>query len=202
MTIEHTTKTTAKFKIETVGGNAHICELEGEISNSQSVFDIEGETKACVVYFRKTGAVVNVSTNGAGSCRQFCGMRAMFTGRYIKPAAGCASDEVKLSREEFKHLYDSKKYAKAYKVINSVLKNCALTLSWLEIGWIRNDLAITEFKLGRLSDCRRTLQSLAEDAAMTDGALRDRYPPTDFDNYLPIIQATRTNLRLCGGTFR
>jgi hypothetical protein len=51
--------------------------------------------------------------------------------------------------------------------------------------------------LGDFTACQRTLQSLAADAAKTDEALREKYPPSDADSYLPIVKAARTNIKLC-----
>jgi len=42
-----------------------------------------------------------------------------------------------------------------------------------------------------------TLEPLAKDAAMTDAQVRDEFPPTDAESYLPVVRATRTNLELC-----
>src|SRR3954468_21666922 len=68
-----------------------------------------------------------------------------------------------------------------------------------DAGWIRNDLAVTQYHLGRLSECQATLAPLAEDAAKTADELRRVFPPFDFGVYWPILQATRHNLRLCAG---
>ncbi len=45
--------------------------------------------------------------------------------------------------------------------------------------------------------CRATLAPLAADAARSDEAIRNDYPPSDADAYLSVLKATRTNLKLC-----
>ncbi len=79
----------------------------------------------------------------------------------------------------------------------TLLKNCDKTLSWLNVGWILNDLAITQYHLRRPHDCLKTREPLAPDAALTDEDIRSAYPPADAKNYLPIVEATRTNQMLC-----
>jgi len=130
-------------------------------------------------------------------CSVVCGARASFAGEYLKVKPGCDSSSVGESRDEFKRLYQRKAFAKAEKVLGKVLTNCEKTTDWLDRGQIRNDLAITQFHLGRGKECLATLEPLAGDAAMTDEEIRSEWPPTDADNYLPIIKATRTNLKLC-----
>jgi hypothetical protein len=43
----------------------------------------------------------------------------------------------------------------------------------------------------------KTLAPLQEDAAMSDDEIRDNYPPSDADAWLPIVKAARFNLGLC-----
>jgi hypothetical protein len=123
-------------------------------------------------------------------------MRAHFEGEYLIPRPGCTGKERSATRAEFKQLYDAKFYAKAAAVLEPLLVRCSKTLDQ-EGDWIRNDLALTQYHLGRLSDCRKTLEPLKKDAARTDEELRSSLLPTDFEEYLPIAQATRHNLKLC-----
>lgn len=135
------------------------------------------------------------------ACRYYCGARAGFEGEYVRPAPACQPASIAKTRAEFKRLYDRKAYSEAVAVLEPVLKNCSKTMYWLDIGWVRNDLALTHAKLGHREICRQLLQPLAEDAAQTDDQIRENYPPSDAENYLPIVKATRTNLKLCtGGT--
>jgi hypothetical protein len=51
--------------------------------------------------------------------------------------------------------------------------------------------------LGRDDLCLQNLKGLEEDAAKTDDQIPEEYQPSDADNYLPVVKATRTNLILC-----
>jgi hypothetical protein len=37
-----------------------------------------------------------------------------------------------------------------------------------------------------------------QNAAKTEKELKEEHPPTDADNYIPIVEAARTNLKLRG----
>ena len=100
-------------------------------------------------------------------------------------------------RTAFKSLYDARSFAEAAAKLRPLLTTCAPVLPWLDAGWIRNDLALTEFKLGDRSACLVTLARLAADAALSDDGLHEKYPPADFDDYFPIVKAARANLALC-----
>jgi hypothetical protein len=60
-------------------------------------------------------------------------------------------------------------------------------------------LNITQYKVGDKAACLKTLQPLAEDAARTDADIKEGYPPADAEDYLPIVKATRFNLKMCKG---
>jgi len=182
-----------KFRIETIGSNGHICALDGVITNGKSKL----ENSACQVSFEAEGKDVNVLLNDHSACRDFCGMRAWFEGLYRKPPPLCVSKNIEASRKKFKKEYVAKNYSAALATIEPVATQCKQFLYWITSGWILNDLALTQFKLGDRAGCIRTLQGLAPDAALSDEEVKGNYPPTDADNYLPVVQATRTNLRLC-----
>jgi hypothetical protein len=57
----------------------------------------------------------------------------------------------------------------------------------------------TSYALGDRAACLKTLQPLAEDAALSDDGVKENYPPADAEIYLPVVRATRTNLKLCRG---
>lgn len=182
-----------KFEIETVGGNAHSCTLSGVISNGKSTI----ENSACEVTFTNEGQDVKVATNGSSDCRMFCGMRAGFEGLYRKPGPLCMSDAIENSRKVFKKHYLARKYTAAFDTLNPIATQCKPFFSWIESAWVLNDLALTQFKLGNRAACVKTLQPLVRDAALSDAQIKENYPPTDADNYLPVVHATRTNLKLC-----
>lgn len=187
------------FVIETVGANAHTCDLEGAVRDHVAVLDVGDAGRSCTVRFARTAGGIAVAALDADACRYFCGVRAVFEGEYLIPNPGCTHSERRATREGFKALYARKSYEKALQALAPLLGHCAGSLDWIESGWIRNDVAITQYRLGRLADCRRTLQPLAERAAGFDGERVDApLLPADHDSFLPIAQATRHNLKLCG----
>jgi hypothetical protein len=182
-----------KFKIETIGSNAHTCELDGVIVNGKSKL----ENSTCEVSFKVAGQDVEIATNEASACSDFCGARAWFNGLYKRPPPLCTSKSIASSQRQFKKEYVAKNYATALAVINPIATQCNQFLHWIDSAWVLNDLALTQFKLGDRAACIKTLQGLASDAAKSDDEIKESYPPSDSDAYLPVVQATRTNLRLC-----
>jgi hypothetical protein len=203
MTISASKKQTLHFVIESVGGNVHVCNLEGDIKNNQAVLD-EGDPKPCVIHFSPKGANIDVSSGESESCRTFCGARASFEGLYLKPPVGCTEKEISKTRKQFDHLYATKTYDKAAATLEPLLQGCAKTLDWLDFGRISNDLAITQYHLGQFENCQKTLAPINASVAGTDEKLpkteqelKELLPPSDFDNYLPIAKATWHNWKLC-----
>jgi hypothetical protein len=184
-----------RFKIDAFGANGHTCSLDGDIHDDQA--KLEGDDEPCFVRFHANPKGIDVHSNDA--CRTYCGMRARFDGMYFKPAPGCASDDRSHTRDAFKTIYATKDYATARSKLEPLLTQCAPLLSWLESASIRNDLAVTLYHLHDRGACLSFLQPLAADAAKTDDAIREDYPRTDADDYLPLIKAARTNLKLCNG---
>ena len=185
------------FELETVGANGHTCSLDGEIRNGRTIVSDTPEPAACVVRFVANGNAIDVSTNDLASCRSFCGARAGFTGRYLRPLPGCDSLSRGATGAEFKRLYDGGAYREAQQQASRLLERCAGPMTRVERGRLLNDLAITQYQLGLHDACMRTLRPLAEDAAMDNETLQNSMPPADYDSYLPIVESTRTNLRLC-----
>ena len=183
------------FDITTIGANAHTCALDGTIAQGQAKL----ADSSCVVSFTVEGGTVRVGTNGADQCRDNCGARAGFEGVYTRPSPACTDKAVAASRQGFKRRYDSGDYPAALSMLAPVLSECDKTLDWISKGWMRNDLALTQFKLHDRAACLRTLAPLAESADKTDDAIKEEYPPADAEIYLPVVRATRTNLRLCRG---
>jgi hypothetical protein len=182
-----------KFRIETIGANGHTCELDGVIIGGKST----PQKSECQVTFSSDGPDVNVTTNGGGKCVGFCGARSWFEGRYRKPPPSCENKKVQATRKQFQREYQTKNYSAALETIKPVAAQCKQFLYWIDLGWVLNDLALTQFKLGDRASCIRTLQSLAPDAALSDEQITGKFPPADSDMYLPVVHATRTNLKLC-----
>ena len=186
------------FTIEAVGGNMHVCSLEGEVVAGIATLEGTDDKTPCLVSFVQNGEGVNVTARVADACRDYCGARAHFEGLYLRPSATCTKPTVAAARRSFKQLYDNRQYAEARAKLEPVLTLCSRTLHRAEEGRVRNDLAVTMHKLSDFSGCQLVLQPLAEDAKLTDAEFREGNPPSDADMMLPIVRAARTNLRLCG----
>lgn len=192
-----------RFDINTVGANGHMCMLDGEIQNGKAFLLEAYDENGCDLSFVAKGTSIDVVINTPEPCRMYCGARAGFNSLYLKPAPGCDTASRARTRKTFKKLYDSKDYAAAERTLAPILQDCKQTLHWLEEGRLRNDLALTQAKQGYGEACEATLQPLVEDAVRSDEAVCERrsdgayLPPTDCDSYLPIVRATRVNLKWC-----
>jgi hypothetical protein len=208
LTISRSENRTTHFSLEAMGPNGHVCGLAGDVQGIRAILEVDrpdlGQpSRTCVVTFRPNAGGIEVSDSGRDApdvdldaCRAFCGMRAHFEGEYLVPRPGCTGAERSATRARFHQLYAAKSYARAAAVLAPLLARCSKTLGQ-EADWIENDLAITQYHLGRFAGCRKTLAPLAKDAARTDEELRGSLLPTDFTVYFPIVQATRHNLELC-----
>lgn len=185
----------AAFTLNAVGGNFHICDLEGRIVDGRATLESYSDEPACVVDFVPTQNGLEV--NGTDACKQFCGARAWFAGTYLRPAPGCSNTEREATRAKFKRLYDGKRHAEALATLSPLTTRCARTLDRYEEGRIRNDIAITQYKLGQHAECLRTLAPYAEEAAESDETVLEGYAPSEGDTWLPILKAARFNLGLC-----
>ena len=186
-----------KFSIRAIGANGHSCGLRGEIREGRTLLETGDPGKNCVVQFTAVAEGVDVSSVDPQLCRYYCGARARFDGRYLKTVAACVPAAVKRTRDEFKRLYERKNFSAARLKLEPLLSDCVVTLEWLETGWIRNDLAVTYYRLGDVAACRRVLEPLQKDAAGRDADVRNNLPPSEADNWLPVVKAARTNLKLC-----
>jgi hypothetical protein len=185
------------FKLHSVGGNRHTCDVEGTIgANNVAVLKPDPQT-TCMLRFVPQGNSIEVELKDR--CPAYCGARASLDGTYFKPEPGCDRAGVKKSRAEFKKLYDQKDYAKARAVLEPVVKRCQKTVDDRDDGWMRNDLAITLLRLGDPAECRKTLEPLAALAAKSDAAIREDMSPNEADVMMSMVRATRTNLKLCQG---
>ncbi len=186
------------FSIYAMGGNAHQCVLDGVIAGTRATLEAMEKNKPCIVNFTRKGKDIHVGHNDTDdACRYFCGARAGFSDLYLKSPPGCQMDAVHARREAFKRDYDAKAYAKARTTLETVMKECQPVLYWLNEAWIRNDLAITYYRLGDRASCRSVLQPLLKYPIKSDEDVKAAFPPADATNFEPIARATRTNLRLC-----
>ncbi|MFO1136908.1 MAG: hypothetical protein U1E30_17150 [Rhodoblastus sp.] len=185
------------FEILAVGANGHTCSLDGKLKGMTATLDDGGDI--CRIDFRAGGGGYHVTPATPETCRNYCGARAYFEGLYLKPAPGCSDAERAATQKRFKAAYVAKHYAKAAPLLARQLAACVRTLGPMETASIRNDLAIAQYHLGQKADCLKTLQPLAANAAKNDEQLKEDFPPSDWDEYAPLIKAARTNLALCRG---
>lgn len=191
-----------KFDINAVGTNGHMCGLDGEIYQGKAILIDEYSKSRCDISFEAKGSDIDVVMTTPETCRGYCGWNAGFEAVYLKPAPGCDSASRAQTRDRFKKLYDRKDYAAAERTLAPLLTDCKKTMDWLEDGWIRNDLALTQAKMGNGAACKATLEPLMEDAAKTDDAVchgedGSYLPQIECGAYLPIVRATRVNLKWC-----
>ena len=186
------------FSISTVGANGHTCGLDGALHGLTGKVSSSDDPKdVCLIEFAPGAGSIDVTPKTGDTCSGYCGARAHFDGTYLKPSKGCADAERESTRKLFKAEYDAKAYARAAATLAPLLGACARQLSWLDAAWIRNDLALTRHRLADDSGCLAALKPLVEDASSSDDTLRENYPPSDFEDYFPIVKATRANLELC-----
>lgn len=190
---------TLNFHINTVGGNFHVCELEGVIRKGEAKMpDSANDKLPCVVTFKPAAGGVAVASLHERTCSIYCGMRAGFEGRYLLPPPSCAPSEVRRTRAAFKVQYDKKQYAQARATLTPVVETCGAMLSDYDQAWVRNDLAIAQFHAGDVAACRATLLRWVDLARTPDAQIKDGYPPSDAEEMLRIARATRYNLKVCG----
>ena len=190
---------TFKFQLNTVGGNFHICELDGVIRNGEArMEESDQKNQPCIVTFKAQPNGIAVASKHERTCSTYCGVRAHFDGFYTRPPPTCAPSEVRRTRDQFKRTYDRKQYAEALTLLKPVLDKCGSLLSDYEEAWVRNDLAITYYRTGNMPACRETLLRWVDLARQPDSAIKDGYPPSDAEEMLRIASATRYNMKLCG----
>lgn len=191
-----------KFDLTALGANGHACDLDGEIYQGKATLIEEDSKSPCDISFEAKGTHIDVRAISEEDCRRYCGVRAHFEAVYLKPAPGCDTASRVQTRKAFKKLYDRKDYAAAERTLAPLLTDCKKNLHWQEDGWIRNDLALTQAKLGKGAACKATLKPVLEGTEESDEDVCTRadgaYPrPADCDPYLSIVQAARVNLKWC-----
>lgn len=185
------------FKLFALGANAHTCNLEGVIKGDRAVLDGLEDGKACTVVFSASSGSIQVVPVENEPCRGYCGMRAWFAGTYVLPGQKCTPEAKDRAQKRFTSFYRAKSYAEALAELTPVLSECHRMLHWIEEGHIRNDVAVTQYHLGRIDECRNTLAPVLKDAGGDEEKLRENLPPTDFDSFLPIAKAAWFNAKLC-----
>jgi hypothetical protein len=180
------------FKLEVIGANAHVCELEGTVTGDLG----QVHSDACAVQLKVKGDAVEVAAKDAEACRSWCGARAWFGGRYLMPTPSCAAAQVKASRGAFKRHSAAHAFAEAKADLTPLLERCEPVLSRFDLWWIRNDLAITLHHLGDDAGCRSVLEPMTQLARTPDDELGGAEPAFE-DLYRKVAKATRANLKAC-----
>jgi hypothetical protein len=196
LTISRLSDQTTRFALETRAPNGRRCGLAGRLLGTQGVAETQKPSPPCVVTFERQATGVLVTTEGQEACRWFCGVHAQFDAEYLTPQPGCSREAGRAACAQFKQLYAAQSYDEAAELLESRQTRCAKTLG-LGPDCTLNDLAAAQYHLGRLADCRKTLEPLAADATRTDAELRALYPLTDLAEAFPFLRATRHNLKLC-----
>lgn len=187
------------FRIDAVAENLNTCTLEGAIEGGIARLEGADGPRACVVKFTPVAGGIEVAETSANrACEFHCGLNAGFEGTYRLPAPQCRDSAVAAARREFKRRYDARDWAGAREKLEPVFLACSDFWDWVDEARVRNDLAVTMHKLGEVARCRLLLDPLAAHARTRDEELRAQLPPMVVDAYLPVVRATRTNLRLCG----
>jgi len=185
-----------KFSLESTTGE-DMCELDGTLDGRQGIARSEDGGDTCTVAFTPTAQGIEVKAATPAECKDFCGYNGGFQAEYLRVPDGCGRDALDRTRTTFKRLYDSRNYKAALATLAPALDTCLPTLEWREEGGIRNDLAIAQYKNGLYAQCLATLEPYAEDARKDDDAVTEGWTPMLADDYLSIVRAARTNLRLC-----
>jgi hypothetical protein len=181
------------FSINTMGGNAHSCGLEGVVKANKAVV---GDS-ACTLSFEVVGTTIEVKIQEAAeACRAYCGMRAGFTGNYLKPQPECVPSRVKTERDRFKALFGARSFGKARDELLPIVEKCEKVVSVFDWYWILNDLAVTLHDLDDDAGCLKLLAPLQEFAAERDDEIGTG-EPAYADVQRKIAKATRFNLELC-----
>jgi len=186
-----------RFSIDTIGGNAHTCSLQGKIENGIGKADDSDAASPCLVTFRAEGGAIEVGSSTPEACRMFCGMRAMFEGSYLLPPKGCKPKERAARKEVFSRQYRGHDWAAALATIEKLDADCGRFFDWVDIDRLQNDRAITLHHLGRSSDCQAVLAKTRAAKYADADALRENMAPADFEAYLPVAKATWHNQKLC-----
>jgi hypothetical protein len=189
-----TPDTPMEFTIDAWGANGHPCSVEGDIQNNLSV-----TADKCTIQFQTHPDRISVIVNPEfeSACRNYCGTRAWFPGDYFPVDPFC--EKTQNVREEFLHNYQSAKFQKARQLLVELLGKCERFTDWYTQAEIRNDLAITQFRLGSKADCLKAIEPIKnifiDDPANTGVT----FTPLDAEWGEKMMKITRFNWKKCGG---
>lgn len=199
LTIEPERESPSSFSLETVNAG-YGCSFSGTLRGTQGTVYDGNAPGTCTLEVVKTqdGVAIHSATGMESACREYCGNNGSFEGDYLKLGATCEPAAVEHARAAFQALYDRKDYAKAAATLAPVYRECLATSSFTDEGAIRNDYAITRHRLGEDAACLEALAPYRDAAGRSDDEITGGMAPAVVDDYLTVIHAARTNLKLCG----
>ena len=188
------------FDLQSATGES-VCRISGELEGLEGAATSE-DGKDCKIVFSRRLAGVDVATITPEACRDLCGSNGGVAGFYMYLPMECRANELSGTRRMFKDRYLNKDYRSALNTLKPVLETCGTVMDFVDLGDIRNDVAITQLKNGLAHDCLETLKPYFADAARDDGEILGDWPADQAEAYRRVIRAARTNIRLCRGNNR
>lgn len=184
------------WKLETMGGMGSACMADGTLRGLDATTTTKPfEPGMCKFKLEPKLGGLEVSVITRSECRLYCGARAGFEGRYLKPPKGCSVPEVRATRAAFGKQQDAKNYLGAKKTLLPLQTGCAGLVNDIDRGFILNDLALTEHRLGDDPACLLTLQPVRK---MAQWEFTNPDEPQYNSDYQPLIKKLQATLRLCG----
>ena len=189
------------FSITTNSTGTSGCELKGTLK--RGIGTARNGSQACSIRFRRIqDGVQLVADSTSTACRDFCGANGSFEGEYRAILPLCTPTGVNKVRRAFSQDYKAKQYANSAMTLRSLLDRCTQVLDEFQLGAIRNDLALAQYKDGDRGACIATLEPYRNDANRQDDDIAKDWSGGSSGSdlatkYLTIVRAARTNLRMC-----
>lgn len=205
LTIRRGEQNKLTFEIESIGANCHSCSVSGVIRGNIGRADswaADGGDSKCIISFSADRSKVVIEPTVQEECRAYCGARADFEGSYALPPAACTRAGRQAQRDRSLALYRSRRYSQAASTLQTLITQCGEVMNWIEIDQVRNDLALSQYHNGEISQCLETLNAtlaakFKDEEELKAGGPHVYLPPCDFDNYIGAAKATWFNKALC-----
>ncbi len=193
------------FKIESIGGNCHVCSVTGSLVGGVGKADEwleDGSDSKCRISFSVERSAMVVSPITQEECRVYCGMRAQLDGEYRIPPPICKSGSRQRLRDQSLQLYRARRFSLATEPLQKLLTQCSEFMSLIEVDQVRNDLALAQYRNGNFPQCLATLNAtlaaqVKDEEELKSGSGDVYLPPCEFINYLPVAERTWFNRSLC-----
>ena len=194
-----------KFEIHSIGSNCHICGVSGVIEGNVGRADSwtpDRNDSRCVISFSAYRSKVVVEPTTHHECRAYCGARADFAGSYVLPPAACTDSGRQAQRDRALASYRSRHYSQGASTFQTLITQCGAFMNRGEIDQVRNDLALSHYHNGEISQCLATLNGtlaaeFKDEKSIRAGGPNIYLPPCDIDNYIGVAKATWFNKGLC-----